>query len=110
MQSPVALSSLLDNDFYKFTMQYAVVHLFPRAKARYSFINRGEHSFPNGFAKALQICVNAMASLQLSKKEKEFLNITCPYLSPTYLDFLEGYRYDAAEVHIEQNNNNLTVS
>ena len=110
MQLPVTLSSLLDNDFYKFTMQYAVVHLFPRAKARYRFINRGEHSFPNGFAKALQACVNTMASLQLSKEEKAFLAVTCPYLSPTYLDFLEGYRYNAAEVHIEQNNNNLNVT
>ena len=37
----VTLPSLLDNDFYKFTMQQCVVKLFPRAKARYRFINRG---------------------------------------------------------------------
>ncbi|SFP69539.1 nicotinate phosphoribosyltransferase [Parafilimonas terrae] len=104
------LSSLLDNDFYKFTMQFAVVRLFPRAKARYHFINRGKHSFPDGFAAALQQLVNAMSDLKLTKEERQFLAATCPYLPPTYLDFLEGYRYNANEVHIQQNDGELSVA
>ena len=48
------LTSILDNDFYKFTMQYAVVKLFPKAKARYQFINRGQHKYPPGFDKKLR--------------------------------------------------------
>ena len=86
----VALQSLLDNDFYKFTMQQCVVKLFPRAKARYTFINRGKHSFPNGFAELLRQSVDAMASLKLTPEEKKWLCATCPYLDPVYLDFLEG--------------------
>lgn len=104
------LSSILDNDFYKFTMQQGVITLFPYAKARYAFINRGKHVFPAGFSSILQKAVDNMALLQLSKKEKEFLRITCPYLSPVYLDFLEGYRYDPSEVHISQVENDLHVS
>lgn len=106
----VRLTSLLDNDFYKFTMQFAVVHLFPKAKARYSFINRGEHEFPEGFAEALQASVHAMGDLTLTKEEKEFLAITCPYLPPAYLDFLEGYRYNANEVDIQQNGGALNIT
>jgi len=106
----VTLPSLLDNDFYKFTMQQCVVKLFPRAKARYRFINRGGHLFPHGFAKALQASVNAMASLQLSGEEKRWLAQTCPYLDPVYLDFLQGYRYDPSEVLIEQNGDEVSVS
>jgi len=34
----VGFSSILENDFYKFTMQHAVVNLFPKAKAGYEFI------------------------------------------------------------------------
>ncbi len=109
MPSTTSLSSLLDNDFYKFTMQYAVVHLFPRAKAKYAFINRGKHLFPEGFATALHESVNAMASLKLTKEEKDFLTVTCPYLPPTYLDFLEGYRYNPAEVSIEQRGTDISV-
>jgi nicotinate phosphoribosyltransferase len=104
------LTSILDNDFYKFTMQQGVITLFPYAKARYAFINRGKHSFPTGFANILRKAVDDMVSLQLSKQEKDFLSITCPYLSPVYLDFLEGYRYDPSEVKITQERDQLHVS
>ena len=107
--SIASLPSILDNDFYKFTMQQCVVKLFPRAQARYQFINRGKHAFPEGFAAALQESVNAMAELKLTKDEKAFLAITCPYLSPVYLDFLQGYRYDPQEVKITQEGENLSV-
>lgn len=103
------LTSILDNDFYKFTMQHGVVKLFPKARARYTFINRGRHSFPPGFAEALRAAVNDMAGLQLTAEEKEFLQITCPYLDPTYLDFLQGYRYNPSEVHIAQHGEELEV-
>ncbi|GAO41628.1 nicotinate phosphoribosyltransferase [Flavihumibacter petaseus] len=96
------LHSLLDNDFYKFTMQYAVVKLFPYAHARYAFINRGKHIFPDGFAVALSKAVQDMRHLALTPDEKQFLRHTCPYLDPGYLDFLQGYRYDPDEVVISQ--------
>jgi nicotinate phosphoribosyltransferase len=105
----VMLTSILDNDFYKFTMQQCVLKLFPSAKARYRFNNRGKHSFPQGFAEALRTSVDAMASLKLSKEEKQWLAQTCPYLDPVYLDFLEGYSYDPAEVRIEQQGENVEV-
>ena len=102
--------SILDNDFYKFTMQHAVIKLFPYAKARYQFINRGKHEFPENFSNRLREAINEMANLKLTKQEKEFLRETCPYLDPTYLDFLQGYRYDPTEVTIEQNGTELKVS
>lgn len=101
--------SILDNDFYKFTMQHAVVQLFPNAQAEYQFINRGQHVFPDGFAEALQLAINELAHLRLTKEEKRFLAHNCPYIAPTYLDFLEGYRYDPSEVEIKQNDAELTV-
>ncbi len=45
----VRLNSILDNDFYKITMQNAVVKLFPGSIVKYEFINRGKHHFPEGF-------------------------------------------------------------
>ena len=101
--------SILDNDFYKFTMQYAVTKLYPDVIARYKFINRGQHEFPKGFAEELQKQVNSMADLALTKDEKKFLHENCPYLSPAYLDFLQGYRYDPTEVKISQDGANVSV-
>ena len=105
----VILPSILDNDFYKFTMQQCVVKLFPKAKARYRFINRGQHRFPPGFADALRASVEAMATLKLSGEEKKWLAQTCPYLDPVYLDFLQGYCYDPSEVRIEQQGEDVSV-
>jgi len=107
--SDLHLHSILDNDFYKFTMQHAVVKLFPNAKAKYKFINRGQHKFPEGFAEKLKTAIANMENLQLNKAEKEYLRKTCPYLDPTYLDFLQGYRYDSSEVEVTQTGDDVSV-
>jgi nicotinate phosphoribosyltransferase len=106
---PTTLTSILDNDFYKFTMQNGVISLFPKAKARYEFINRGKHSFPKGFAEELRKSVDAMGNVKLTSEEKKWLAIACPYLSPTYLDFLQGYCYNPEEVVIEQNGEDVSI-
>ncbi|SJN30391.1 nicotinate phosphoribosyltransferase [Sphingobacterium sp. JB170] len=103
------LVSILDNDFYKFTMQYAVSKLFPKALAKYQFINRGEHQFPEGFDNKLKEAISDMAQLKLTQGEKKYFKDTCPYIDPIYFDFLQGYRYDPAEVNIQQVGHNLTV-
>jgi len=103
------LHSILDNDFYKFTMQHAVVKLFPNAQAKYKFINRGQHKFPEGFGEELKVAILKMEELKLNKPEKDYLRKTCPYLDPTYLDFLQGYRYDPSEVEIMQTGSDLSV-
>ena len=106
----VTLKSILDNDFYKITMQNAVVKLFPSQVVKYEFINRGKHIFPEGFAEELRKSINAMAELKLTKEEKKYMAQTCPYLDLPYLDFLEGYTYDPTEVNIVQNGSDLEVT
>ncbi len=108
--SEIRLNSILDNDFYKITMQNAVVKLFPSQIVKYEFINRGKHHFPEGFDVALKNIVDKMAELKLTKEEKKFLAKTCPYLNLPYLDFLEGYHYDPTEVKIVQTGNDLSVT
>lgn len=105
----MSFKSILDNDFYKFTMQYAAVKLYPETQAKYEFINRGEHKFPPGFDKALKKRIEQMSELALTKEEKDFLRLTCPYLNSAYLDFLQGYRYDPSEVEIIQNGSDVSV-
>jgi len=43
------IQSILDSDLYKFSQQQAVARLFPKAMARYCFVNRGQTKFPIGF-------------------------------------------------------------
>ncbi len=105
----MVINSILDNDLYKFTMQHAVIELFPYAKAKYSFINRGNTKFPPGFAEKLRHHIDDMSRLVLTKDEKEFFQRKCYYLPPTYFDFLSGYRYDPSEVTVWQDGGQLHI-
>lgn len=110
MKYPQIIKSLLDNDFYKFTMQNAVTKLFPKAKVRYRFVNRGKHVFPEGFAEALKEQTRMMENLALTREEKAYFARKCPYLDPVYMDFLAGYRYDSSELTIVQTGGELSIT
>jgi len=104
------IKSILDNDLYKFTMQYAVVKLFPRAKVRYTFILRSKVGFPEGFAGALRQQLSWMEALRLTQEEKKFFSEKSYYIDPSYFDFLSGYKYDAWEIGVIQNGNELQIN
>lgn len=107
------IKSILDTDLYKLTMQQAVIQHFPRLKVRYKFIDRNKVSYPDGFDTLLKNEVKDMETLSLTKNEKRFLTEKCGgYLTPTYIDFLEGYRYDSSELNISldsENHLNITI-
>ena len=102
-------NSVLDNDLNKCTMQQALHTHYPRAEARYEFINRGKTPFPDNFSHLLQQKVDQMATLKLQPDELQFLKETCYFLTPVYLDFLTHYRFDPENVAIEQANGNLKL-
>ena len=104
------IKSLLDNDLYKFTMQYAVVKLFPNAKVRYTFILRSKVGFPEGFANELRQQISFMEGLRLTPEEKKFFSEKSYYIDPTYFDFLSGYKYDAWEVGVIQQGEELQIN
>lgn len=103
------IQSILDNDLYKFSMQQAVHMLYPRAQAQYEFINRGLTPFPAGLAKKVELELEKMAAFKLTLDQKSFLETTCYFLTPVYLDYLESYRYDPNEVMIKQDKDILTL-
>jgi len=93
------IDSILDNDLYKFTMQQAVVELYPNAQASYEFINRHPAERFNGeFLAELTRSVAEMSALELHPQQRAFLQQRCPYLKSAYLNYLEDYRFDAGEV------------
>jgi len=103
------LKYFTDNDLYKFTTMNAIQKLYPKAIVRYSFINRGDTLFPDGFAEALREEVDNFRKLVLGKEEEQFLVSQCYYFDPVFIDLLKGYRFDPDEVIIEMKNGNLSV-
>ncbi|MCD7971338.1 MAG: nicotinate phosphoribosyltransferase [Candidatus Azobacteroides sp.] len=99
-----------DNDLYKYSVMLAIQRLYPWAYVKYEFTDRGMAAYPEGFAEELKKEVEAMATLRMSKEEKEYIKDKCYYLDPVFIDFLEGYRYDPAEVLIEQKKGELKIT
>jgi nicotinate phosphoribosyltransferase len=93
------ITSILDNDLYKFTMQQIVLHQYPTAVAEYRFKNRGQHKFSPEFMGQLDDAVKEMAGLSLSVSERRFLR-ALPFIKSWYLDYLAAYRFNPKQVDL----------
>ena len=107
--SPI-ITSLLDTDLYKLTMQQAIFSQYPNVIATYKFINRGNSMFGTRFLDSFQTQLKNFKDLQLTDEEFLFLKKICPYFKPTYLDFLRGYRFDPSEVSASTSEGQLNVT
>lgn len=95
------IKSILDNDLYKFTMQMAVLELFPKAEAEYRFTNRGNQRFSTEFVEELdRIIREDIFRLTLTEEEYLWLSKNCPYFKPLYLEYLKNYRFKPHEVEV----------
>lgn len=104
------IKSILDSDLYKFTMQQAVIELFPKHYVKYNFINRGKTEFPEGFDLRLRQELKKMEQLVLTPSEALYLRLNLDFFKPTYIDFLKSYRYDSSEIGITQDGGKLTIT
>lgn len=113
-----AVSSILDTDLYKLTMQQAILERFPTAGAEYVFSNRRPEDFQKltdnqreEFLARLGYEIETMATLSLQDDERLFLD-GLPYLKPGYKEYLKNYRFNPNEIKIyfEENNLNLRIS
>jgi len=90
--SPV-ISSLLEVDLYKFTMQQPMLHSMPTNRAEYRFVCRNTPALP--LAK-LETQVNAqldaLCALRFTEDELNYLG-TLRYLSSDYIDFLRLFQF-----------------
>lgn len=91
--------SILDNDLYKFTMQQAVLELFPNVEATYVFKNRRATVFTDSQIATIRKAIEDMGSLSLRIDESKFLK-TLPFIKPGYLNYLKNFRYNPIHVTV----------
>ena len=103
------LKTFFDNDQYKLSMQQFVARYFPRTWARHKFINRGPHQFSREMATELRNAVNEAKFIIPKIEQLKVLATRANYLSPMYLDFLKGFRYEPSEVEISAKGGNLSI-
>jgi len=91
------IQSLFDDDLYKFTMQQAVLKLYPEAKAKYFFKNRGPHRFSNICLSNIAEEVKKLCEMRATDDELNKLS-KLPFIQPWYVDHLRNYRYQRSEI------------
>lgn len=95
------IKSILDNDLYKFSMQQAVLELFPDAVVSYKFINRDPSMIiGNKCFEKIKEAVFKMADLQLTDDEYDFMS-NLGFFKPAYLAYLKTYKFNPNEVDIK---------
>lgn len=103
------ITSLLDSDLYKFSMQQAVLELFPTANVEYRFKNRGKQRFTPEFLKELENQIVQMAFIALSHTECSWIKENIPFFKPAYSEYLRNYRFNPDEVRVNLDRNNDLV-
>lgn len=103
------IQSILDTDFYKISMQQAVLMCYPDVRVKYKFTNRNT-SMKFNVAAYIDIVKNVkkMRNLQLNEGEYLYLQ-TYKFLSPHYLDFLREYQFNPNEVTIKYIDGDLDI-
>lgn len=107
------INSILDNDFYKFTMMHAAWITYPNAQVSYKFINRCPlDTFTENFLKKLKIRIKELENLTLTEEEYQWAH-SLKLLPPQYWDYLKNFRFNANYVDCKLNNDNqleLTIT
>ena len=96
------ITHFTDNDLYTFTCQYYILETYPRAEVEYTFFDRNNEVYPEGFADLLREQVEHMRNVTITDEEIEFLKHRCIFLPLWYFIFLRGYRFRPEEVDISQ--------
>jgi nicotinate phosphoribosyltransferase len=82
------IDSLLDTDFYKFSMQMAVLHQFPNVHVEYAFKCRNKDIvWTEKMVRRIQSEINYLCSLRFKRGVLDYLS-SIRFLKPDYVDFL----------------------
>lgn len=106
------INSILDQDFYTFTQQQAILEKFPNTEVEYKFINRHKDiKFNQNFLDEFNKQIRYMADVKLTDKEFIWLEKTCKFFKSWYLTYLRAYRFDPNQVHASiDSDGNLDIS
>ncbi|MCR5210785.1 MAG: nicotinate phosphoribosyltransferase [Lachnospiraceae bacterium] len=99
------ITSLLDNDLYKFNMGQCLLHQYADANVVWQFKNRDAETrkFTPEMVEEIREQVKAFCSLRFKKEELDYLKTACPWLSKDYISFLSIYhpQYDWFEISLD---------
>ena len=106
--SPI-ITSLLDDDMYKYTMAAVVFQNFSEIDVSYEFFNRGGTAFPQGFKEELEKQIQFLSKLSFTDEEIEYLKSLNKF-KPNFIEFLRDFKMDPREVVVGQVGGRLSIT
>ena len=108
-QQSAIITSLLDNDLYKFSMHQAVLHQFPAAEVVLKFKCRNDGIiWSSAIVAEITAQIEALTSLNFTEDELAYL-ATLRFLKADYIDFLRIFRLQQRYIKIYQQQNELHI-
>lgn len=98
-QGKPIITSLLDTDKYKFSMQQVNLHQYPDAHGRYRFKIRNKDIDLRPLVPALREQLSLIAELRFTDSELQYLSRE-KHLSQNYIDYLSDFRLDFSNLRI----------
>lgn len=96
----MVIKTILDTDLYKFTTSYAYIKLFPYALGTFTFKDRNETEYTEGFLEALKNEIHNLSLVSLRKEELEYMSSHCRFLPRVYWEWLSSFRFDPDKIAV----------
>lgn len=99
--------SLLDTDYYTFTMMQPVLHHYPTADVEYELIVRSDEDL-RPYAAEIRSQLAELAEMSFTDDQLRYLE-SKPYLKPDFIRFLGLYRFNLRYIHVGEENGQLSI-
>ena len=96
------ITHFTDDDLYKFTMCCAVIDNYPRAQVKYTFVDRNNTVYPEGFATLVKQQIEMLESVTITDEEIDFMRCRCYYIPQWFYTYMKGFRYNSDWVEVTQ--------
>lgn len=96
----MVIKTILDTDLYKFTTSYAYIKLFPYAMGTFTFIDRDDTEYTEGFLEALKSEIHNLSMVQLTSEELKYMASHCRFLPRVYWEWLSSFRFDPDKIEV----------
>ena len=109
----MVIKTILDTDLYKFTTSYAYIELFPYAIGTFTFKDRDETEYTEGFLEALKNEIHNLEMVKLTSEEQEYMTTHCRFLPSVYWEWLSSFRFDPNKIEVwldERHHLQMTVT
>lgn len=94
------ISSILENDLYKFSMSYYYQVHYPKAWGTFTFHDRNNTKYSEEFVVALKEEIEALATLSLQPSEFAWAIMTIHYIPQCFWEWLSYFRFEPEKVEV----------